>query len=640
MTDGNLASWPEATQLPYPGDDPAAVRQTAAVLRDGRRRLDAFVGGLDGALSSMMHAWQGANADSARAEVGTLVGAARGIAERAENAAAAMDRHGDDLERIRRRVDGLRSEWTDLQNQLLLSGRLPLWSVSSFVVAGESAGAAGAGDRSGGGPGPDDPYAQLRARWRAFVQEQEDSARSCAAALARAGSGDWQYAPGTGTVRGDLAAAIGLAELTFDDRLGHVQATQAWSVLTAQERALFLAVGDDHLAGLAAGGPAAAAQIWRGLDPMVRQALIHARPQEIGTIDGLPVADRDQANRILLPDQRARAQAEVDALRAEAAEEGYLEDGFALPLPDTAERDWLHRLATAIGRVDTLDDIAGSDSAGVDAAGVPRRTYLLALDVAERGRVAVAYGNPDTADQVVSLVPGTGSDLGGVLGDGERIKLMMQAAERSGAGTVAGVVWTDWATPPNLGQAAFPDWADRAADDLGHYADGLRSSHEGDEPFRSVIAAHSYGTVLAAKAASGAHTLNADALILLGSPGTNLDSVRDVQLTGVGADDVARHVFATTSDADLVGDLPQLTDVALNGVTLGPDAGNAHDGISLGFSGDPSRPDWGATVFHTPANHSLGYYSFDDHSRYWDPESPQLLTMGDIIADRYHGSRW
>jgi uncharacterized protein YukE len=617
--------------FPYPGDDPAAVRQAAADLRAGRQRLDALVAGLEGSLAALMQSWQGADAQAARTEVTTLVTAVRELAGRADSAVAAVDRHGDDLERIRRAVDGVRTEWTqpDEIGGPSLWGHVPPGADTfEAMVAGRGAAFPDLGA---------DRLAELQGRWRALVQQQEESASTCRSALAESGGGSWRYSPGSGAVRGDLASAIGVTELTFDDRL---DAAHVWSTLTADEQALYTALGDDDVATLLGADPATAAQTWRTLDPMVRQALIHARP-EIGTVDGLPVEDRDQANRIRLPGQRAQVQAEIDDLRAEGFEEGYLDGELEVPLFGSDESHWLGRMATARARLNALDDIAGSLSAGDDAHGTARHTYRLALDVADRGRIAIAYGNPDTADQVITLVPGTGSDLGGVLGDGERTKLMMQAAEQSGAGTVAGVVWTDWVTPPTIPNAALASYADHAVNDLGDYAEGLRSSHEGDQPFRSVIAAHSYGTVLTTRAASGYHTLAADALILLGSPGTDLDTVRDVRLTGVGPDDVAGRVFATSSEADVVGDMPHLSGLSLRGgIDLGGGVDPGAGDVTLGFSGDPTSPDWGATVFHTPANHSLGYYTLSDHGRYWDPESPQLMTIGDIIADRYHGSRW
>lgn len=598
--------------FPYPGDDPATVHQAAADLRAGRRHLGALVDGLERSLSSMVQSWQGADAEAARGEVAALASAARQLAERADLAAAAVDRHGDVLDRIRRSVDGLRREWTPFDSPFRLADPTADW-----IAAPPS----NPFFRSMTEPGL---LPRLQASWQALVQEQEDSARTCCGALDDAGGGR-PAGPVVGAVRADLGTAIGLTALTFDDRLDATQAGQAWSTLTPDEQALYTATGQDSVAALTSGDPAAAAQTWQGLGPLTQQALIHARPQEIGIIDGLPVRVRDQANRLRLPEQRDQVQAEFDALWVEGVNEGYLDGKLRVPLVGSDQSDFVDRLDTARARLNALDDITGSISAGDDAAGVPRHTYLLALDITGSGQAAIAYGDPDTADQVVTLVPGTGSNLAGLLGDGERVKLMMQAAEQSGRGTVAGVTWTNYLAPQSLPNAAVGHWADAAVDDLRSYADGLRSSHVGDEPFRSVIAAHSYGTVLAAGAASADHPLNADALILLGSPGTTLASVRDVHLAGIAPGEITHHVFASTTDADLVGDLPQ---VGLTG------------GSELGFSGDPTRPDWGASVFRTPADHSLGYYSFSDHSRYWDPESPQLRTMGDIIADRYQGSRW
>ena len=105
-----MSSPAAVSSFPYPGDDPATVRQAVADLRDGRRQLGALIDGLDGSLSSMVQSWQGTDAEAARVEVIALASAARLLADRVDDAIAAMDRHGDDLDRIRRSVDGLRGE--------------------------------------------------------------------------------------------------------------------------------------------------------------------------------------------------------------------------------------------------------------------------------------------------------------------------------------------------------------------------------------------------------------------------------------------------------------------------------------------------------------------------------------------------
>lgn len=630
-----------ADPFAYPGDDPATVRQAAADIGHGRERLGAMIDGLDGSLSTLAQSWAGTDAEAARREVTALTSAARRLADRADDVVRAVNRHGDDLDRIRRSIDGLRAEWASAGSPWVLPDPLASWGVSPPDLDPLSAGISGLSTSAS--TSGTQVWEGLRARWQELVHEQEESARTCRSALEQAGGGDWQYAPGAGAARGDLGSALGLPELTFDDRPG-ADPARAWSALSAEERALFTAVGADRLPVLLSGNPGAAAQAWRKLAPMARQALIQTRPKDIGGVDGLPIVARDQANRLLLPEQRALVQAELDGLLARGPGiRAAADNEFPAPPPTDPDPVWSAQVAQGQARLAVLDDIAGSVSAGVDAAGLPRHTYLMALDVTGSGRVAIAYGNPDTADQVVSLVPGTGSSLAGVLGDAERTKSMMGAAEQSGGGTVAGVVWTDWTPPPTIPNAALESYADNAVDGLSSYAEGLRASHEGDQPFRSVIAAHSYGTVLTAKAASGDHTLNADALVLLGSPGTDLANVRDVRLTGVSADDVAQHVFATTSDADPVGDAPEIALTLNSHLRLGgpdaPDLGPV-DGPALGFSGDPTHPDWGANVFHTPADHSLWYYRASEHGRYWDPDSSQLETMGDIIAGRYHGDRW
>jgi pimeloyl-ACP methyl ester carboxylesterase len=72
---------------------------------------------------------------------------------------------------------------------------------------------------------------------------------------------------------------------------------------------------------------------------------------------------------------------------------------------------------------------------------------------------------------------------------------------------------------------------------------------------RLTVIGHSYGATTVTKAAAAA-PLDADNLVLLGSPGADVDSVTDLHLVGVPAGMIGRHVYATASGADPVADTP------------------------------------------------------------------------------------
>lgn len=111
-------------------------------------------------------------------------------------------------------------------------------------------------------------------------------------------------------------------------------------------------------------GPAEVRRWWAGLGVGEQRRLLATEPGWLAPLDGIPAADRDVANRLLLDDRRA-----------EVSPAG---------------------LATLTAR------LASDDGP---------RAYLLRLDTTGEGRVVVALGDPDQADNVLTHVPGMTSDL-------------------------------------------------------------------------------------------------------------------------------------------------------------------------------------------------------------------------------------
>ncbi|MCV7168397.1 hypothetical protein H7I41_00525 [Mycobacterium manitobense] len=133
---------------------------------------------------------------------------------------------------------------------------------------------------------------------------------------------------------------------------------------------------------------------WRGLTGDQRRGLVEAYPEEIGNAEGIPVADRDHANRIVFEAHRAvrdRLQARLDV--GEALQAGQMEFLLRMNRVDMA----LRKGATAAQR------------AGV---GGP---YIMAFDPIEfnrDGRMIVAFGDyPEHAEAVSVYVPGLGATL-------------------------------------------------------------------------------------------------------------------------------------------------------------------------------------------------------------------------------------
>ncbi|MGY1855120.1 alpha/beta hydrolase [Modestobacter sp. SYSU DS0290] len=348
----------------------------------------------------------------------------------------------------------------------------------------------------------------------------------------------------------------------------------------AEERALAAAVAaGDALAGLAAapgpvafpdllpqlvtgapvpapapprGGPLAAADWWAGLSAPVQLAVIAAHPGAVGALDGLPAWARDRANR------------------------SQLQTALAVLPPGEARQ-----AATAVAAQLEL----------ADAGPVP--VQLLVLDPAQ-GLAALSLGDLDAAQAVAVLVPGilttVADDLDGLVGAAAGV---LSAATGAAPGlAVAAVAWLGYRTPGLLG-ALQPVTAVHAGRVLDRTLDGLAAARggPGTPPApRTTVVAHSYGTLVTGQAARAPGRLAADAVVLLGSPGTGVGRASRLE---------AEEVYGAWTPVDLV---------SLSGY-YGPSPAD------LGFGDVPLPTDPG-----------------QGHTEYHDPDRPTLAAVGAVVA--------
>ena len=236
---------------------------------------------------------------------------------------------------------------------------------------------------------------------------------------------------------------------------------------------------------------------WSGLTPAQRRWLIGHEPALVGRLDGVPVAARDQANRLRLGVWRAELLAERRRLLSRVP-----------PGPLASIR-----LRGVAGRLAGLDALAERLTAG----GAPR-AYLLGLDPAGEGRVVVALGDPDHADRVLTYVPGMTAGLDDAPGElGRAARVLDRCAALAPGERSAAVLWLDYDAPDSLNEAASAGQARDAGPALHRFQEGLRATHEGP-PARQTVLGHSYGSLVVGMAARE-HGLAADALVFVGSPG-------------------------------------------------------------------------------------------------------------------------
>lgn len=152
----------------------------------------------------------------------------------------------------------------------------------------------------------------------------------------------------------------------------------------------------------------------------------------------------------------------------------------------------------------------------------------------------VIVGDAVDPDRVITLVAGatTGkpSQLAGEL---QKARYL---SEQTGA---AVVVWQGYAPPPLLTDAISPHRAAAGADDLAMFQAALDERYPDAQ---KTVVAHSYGTLLATKAAS-THGLLADDLWILGSAGVAASHASELTLAGPEA---TVHVVDSPTDPILL----------------------------------------------------------------------------------------
>ncbi|QNP71233.1 hypothetical protein IAG44_18495 [Streptomyces roseirectus] len=223
---------------------------------------------------------------------------------------------------------------------------------------------------------------------------------------------------------------------------------------------------------------------------------------------------------------------------------------------------------------------------------------LLHFDGRGEGRATEVLGDLAHAHRIAVLVPGSDTTLdtyGRFHAGADALYRRLTREAPPGTG-VAVVAWLGYTTPATISTTVLTTGrADEAAPELRAFVAGLRAL-TGPDTGLSLLC-HSYGTLVCARAASG---LDADELVLLGSPGTGAD-------TAAGLHTSAR-VWAARGTDDWVADVPHVS-VDLFGTTIG-------------FGTDPVSAAYGAHVFAAGDG---------GHSDYFTPGSVSLANLARIV---------
>ncbi|MEU6644194.1 alpha/beta hydrolase [Saccharomonospora sp. NPDC046836] len=348
------------------------------------------------------------------------------------------------------------------------------------------------------------------------------------------------------------------------------------------------------------GTPADNKAWWYSLSDTAKAAVFRNNPEWIGNLDGIPCVDRDAANRIILDREITRHQSVVDHNPGDEDAKGKL-DGLR-----------------------TIESRLNSPQPGQQQA------FLLGLNTRDDGKAIVSAGNPDTAADVATYVPGTGSELASIGGDIDRSDRMVRAAQRAGSTSTAVITWLGYDAPDSILDAASESYADNGRGALAGFTDGLRATHEGP-PSHNTVIGHSYGTTLIGHAASDGG-LNTDDLVFVGSPGVGVDDVSQLKLDGVDQADIGKRVHSTVAEHDII----RLANIEVVPPGAGEFPGYGQEPIDIAHGPDPTDPDFGGQVFTSdPGTEGpvyLGGLSGAAHSEYWNLRSTSLTNMGRIIA--------
>ncbi|MFJ8021186.1 alpha/beta hydrolase [Streptomyces sp. NPDC096311] len=352
------------------------------------------------------------------------------------------------------------------------------------------------------------------------------------------------------------------------------------------------------------GSPKDNAEWWKGLSAEEQTAWLSMQPDSVGALDGLPSTVRDEANRIVFDEKRGTMQTELNSIPAPPLNEWtwISAGGYASKVHTDEWMDWYNKYGDRYDHLTTSLKGMESIQTRFDATGnggLPE-AYLLGFSADGNGRAIVANGNPDTADHQAVYVPGTTANLGKINGDIGRMTDLWRVANTEAHGeSVSTITWLGYDAPQNLVKdSPFEHYAYDGAPAFRDFMDGLDASHSGDsDPHRTVIA-HSYGTTLVGAAAQTGQ-LNADDVVLAGSPGVKVSHATDLDVP-------AGHVWNEEADGDPVPDIGRF--------------GHGGDGWVI-----PSDPSFGANQMTTDT---------EGHSGYWDVGSDSLRNQARVAVGK------
>ncbi|WP_053714305.1 alpha/beta hydrolase [Saccharothrix sp. NRRL B-16348] len=359
--------------------------------------------------------------------------------------------------------------------------------------------------------------------------------------------------------------------------------------------------------------PKQVAAWWKSLTKEQQDELLRTKFQELGQLRGLPSGVLDQANRMRIEDdvQRFGAQRDqLDAQLAARAQELGLDPNNSDDMTKLMNDEQYASLSEQRQEAATKAENAQKAQSSLDRAEVlagdkgwaESDVRVLAYDPygpRGDGGMAIAYGDPDTANNLAVCVPGTGSDMGSF-----GLSQAANLREQMGADGNATIQWLGYDAPGWApGEVDNPAQAREGGANLVADVNGYRAAAEaaGHDPHVTVIG-HSYGSTTVGYA--GMNGLAADDIAFIGSPGVGASNV-DQLSAGPG------HVYVGATEHD-----PVVQGTSSSWFT--------EDGSSIG----PYDDRFGAKTFGTTDGTSL----VGAHSEYYTTGSESVQNLARIAT--------
>ncbi len=252
---------------------------------------------------------------------------------------------------------------------------------------------------------------------------------------------------------------------------------------------------------------------WNGLDEDVQEALIAYLPAVVGNTEGVPVADRDTANR------------------------NALDIALSDPSLSDERRQALQQISDSLAPADYANGASGAER------------YLLFLDPSrEEPLASVAIGNPDEVTHTTFMASGMGSGTHNMVEEVDKGEELHYRREDH-----ATVVWIGYDSPdmPPSPEVLGMEHAQKGSYAFAYALDSHQETGraQGRDTVVNVIA-HSYGSTMATEALTKTEH-DVDRFIMYGSAGIDGNTASHASDLNVATDGHGRpQVYVTLADDD------------------------------------------------------------------------------------------